>query len=72
MTILQDLVASYATTWATMTPPQSFTMSDALGESGQKHQYSPYVPSITEVLQVCMDSEQRLLRDTTKLSSIPY
>ena len=72
MTILQDLVASYATTWATMTPPQSFTMSDDLVESGQKRQYSPYVPSITEVLQVCMDSEQRLSRDTTKLSSIPY
>ena len=72
MTILQDLVASYATTWASMTPPQSFTMSDALVEGGQKHQYSPYVPSITEVLQVCMDSEQKLLRDTTKLSSIPY
>jgi len=72
MTILQDLVASYATTWATMTPPQSFTMSDDSVESGQKHQYSLYVPSITEVLQVCMDSEQRLSRDTTKLSSIPY
>ncbi len=72
MTILQDLVASYATTWATMTPPQSFTMSDDSVESGQKHQYSPYVPNIIEVLQVCMDSEQRLLRDTTKLSSIPY
>lgn len=72
MTILQDLVASYATTWASMTPPQSFTMSDDSVESGQKHQYSHYVPSITEVLQVCMDSEQRLSRDTTKLSSIPY
>ncbi len=72
MTILQDLVASYATTWATMTPPQSFTMSDDSVESGRKHQYCPYVPSITEVLQVCMDSEQRLSRDTTKLSSIPY
>jgi hypothetical protein len=72
MTILQDLVASYATTWATMTPPQSFTMSDDSVESGQKHQYFLYVPSITEVLQVCMDSEQRLSRDTTKLSSIPY
>jgi len=72
MTILQDLVASYATTWALMTPPQSFTMSDDSGVNGQTHQFSPYVPSITEVLQVCMDSEQRLLRDTTKLSSIPY
>jgi hypothetical protein len=72
MTILQDLVASYATTWVSMTPPQSFTMSDDSGVNGQMHQYSPYVPSITEVLQVCMDSEQRLLRDTTKLNSIPY
>ena len=70
MTILQDLVASYAITWASMTPPQSFTMSDALGANGQKHQFSPYVPSITEVIQVCMDSEQKLLKDTTKLSSI--
>jgi hypothetical protein len=72
MTILQDLVASYATTWASMTPPQSFTMSDDSGVNGQMHQYFPYVPSIIEVLQVCMDSELRLLSNTTKLSSIPY
>lgn len=72
MTILQGLVASYATTWASMTPPQSFTMSDDSVESGQKHQFSPYVPNIIEVLQVCMDSEQKDLSDTTKLSSIPY
>ena len=72
MTILQNLVASYATTWASMTPPQSFTMSDDSGVNGQMHQFSPYVPSIIEVLQVCMDSEQKLLSDTTKLSLIPY
>lgn len=72
MTILQDLVASYATTWATMTPPQSFTMSDALGENGQPHQFFPYVPSITEVLQVCIHLGQSTGKNTTKLSSIPY
>ena len=72
MTILQDLVASYATTWASITPPQSFTMLDDSGVNGQMHQYFPYVPNIIEVLQVCMDSELRLLSDTTKLSSRPY
>jgi hypothetical protein len=55
-----------------MTPPQSFTMSDDSVESGQKHQFFPYVPNIIEVLQVCMDLEQKDLSDTTKLSSIPY
>jgi len=43
MTILQDLVASYATTWATMTPPQSFTMSD-----DSKRSEAPILPLCTE------------------------
>jgi hypothetical protein len=55
-----------------MTPPQSFTMSDDSGVSVPSQKYSLYVPNIIEVLQVCMDSELRLLSDTTKLNSIPY
>jgi len=70
MTKLQDLAASYAITWASMTPPQSFTMSGVLGENGQPHQFCPFVPNIIEVLQACMDSEQKLSKNTTKLSSI--
>jgi hypothetical protein len=45
MTILQNLVASYATTWASMTPPQSFTMSD---DSVEKRSEAPILPLCPE------------------------